>query len=433
MGAAKWWVLAGLWLAYFSFGLSISSLAPLVAPIESDLAISHSAMGSIMGAWQLVYIFSAVPCGVLLDRLGGRKALVIGALLISASTLGRALAVDYWTFLGAVMLFGLGGPIVSSGAPKVVAQLFTGSARGFAMGIYMTGPAIGGVVSLTLTNSVLLPWLGDWREVMMLWAAVAALAAVIWLVIASVTGLDGEAHVDGGEPGASQLDIMRQLVAAPAVRVVLLMSVGVFLFNHGLNNWLPELLFSGGMDRIAAGYWAAIPTVVGILGSLTIPRLATPHRRFKILFGLCAGAGLASMLLHAAPGPLLTLGLIMQGLARASLMTVLILTLVELPGIGEKHAGSASGLFFSAAEVGGMLGPLGMGLVYDLQGGFDGALFGLTGVAALLMLGSAYLSRLAKNTPPTNHPTNQDTPHRRSPSQDAKAGQTPKQDTPLQS
>ena len=366
MTTLRWWLLAGLWLVYFSFGLSVSSLAPLVAPIEADLNISHTLMGSIMGAWQLVYIFAAVPCGILLDKLGGRRALLIGALLLGVSTAGRAVADDYFSFLFAVMLFGLGGPIVSSGAPKVVAQLFTGSDRGLAMGIYMTGPAIGGVVSLTLTNSYLLPWLGDWRAVMWLWAAVSAGAALLWFAVSSVARLDrlDEAGRLGGEK-VSQIQLMRQLISEPAVRIVLLMSVGVFLFNHGLNNWLPELLFSNGLTLVAAGYWAALPTVVGVLGSLTIPRLATPDRRFQILLGLCLAATLASVLLQFTSGPLLTIGLIMQGIARSSMMTVLILALVELPGIGERNAGSASGLFFSAAEVGGMLGPLSMGLIYD--------------------------------------------------------------------
>ena len=167
---ARWVLLAGLWLLYASFGLIVTSLAPLVPPIEQDLHMSHTAMGSLMGAWQLVYIFAAVPAGMLLDRLGGAKALLIGAALIALSAAGRALAVDYWTFLLAVMVFGLGGPIISSGAPKVVAQLFEGSQRGMAMGIYMTGPAMGGIVSLTLTNAWLLPVFdADWRMVMWLW------------------------------------------------------------------------------------------------------------------------------------------------------------------------------------------------------------------------------------------------------------------------
>jgi len=391
----KWWVLLGLWLLYASFGLIAASLAPMVARIEADMGMSHAAMGSIMGAWQLVYIFAAIPCGILLDRIGGRSALLIGALLIAASAAGRAFADDYTSFLAAVMLFGVGGPIVSSGAPKVVAELFSGSQRGLAMGIYMTGPAIGGVICLTLTNAYLLPLFdSQWRMVMLLWAVCAVLAGVIWWTLSKLTGLGG-AREPGVYRHVPQLQSMAELISAPAVRVVLLMSVGVFLYNHGLNNWLPELLRLGGKSATQAGYWAALPTLVGILGSLLIPRLATPARRFRILGVLCVVALLASLMLHAEDDLTLGAALILQGIARSSLMTVLILTLVELPGIGEQRVGVASGMFFSAAEVGGVLGPLGMGVVYDVTGAFSGALAALTLVALALMYGSWYLGRLA--------------------------------------
>ena len=375
--AGRWWALFGLWLVYATFGLTVTSLAPLIAPIERDLHITHAAMGSLMGAWQLVYLFAAIPCGVLLDRVGGRWGLLLGAALIAASAAGRALAVDYWTFLVAVMLFGLGGPLVSSGAPKVVADQFSGSARGLAMGIYMTGPAIGGVVSLTLTNSWLLPVLGgDWRSVIWLWSALAGAAGLLWLAISSITGIGRMQSV--GPDESTRTGAVRELLAQPAVRVVLLMSVGAFLYNHGLNNWLVELLANHGLSVVDAGYWAALPTLVGIVGSLVIPRLATPRRRFAILAALCVAALVASILLRFADPLPLAIGLVLQGIARSSMMTVLILTLVELPGIGERRVGVASGIFFTAAEVGGVLGPLGMGVLYESTGGF-GSRAGHTG------------------------------------------------------
>ncbi len=36
--------------------------------IRTDLGLSDSAMGLIVGAWPLVYISFAMPCGVFLDR-----------------------------------------------------------------------------------------------------------------------------------------------------------------------------------------------------------------------------------------------------------------------------------------------------------------------------------------------------------------------------
>jgi cyanate permease len=149
------------------------------------------------------------------------------------------------------------------------------------------------------------------------------------------------------------------------------------------------------MSLVEAGYWAAVPTVIGLLGSLLIPRLATPRRRFNILVGLSLCAASASILLHFQFEVLLFSGLLLQGIARSALMTVLILTLVELPGIGERYVGVASGLFFSAAEVGGVLGPVSLGLLYDYSGGFDSGLYMLTGVSILLAIGAHRLKGLA--------------------------------------
>ena len=109
------------------------------------------------------------------------------------------------------------------------------------------------------------------------------------------------------------------------------------------------------MTLAQAGYWAAIPTVIGIAGSLLIPRLATPERRFNILIGLSLAAMAANILLQFQDPAILFTGLFLQGVARSALMTILILTLVELPSIGERYAGVASGFFFSAAEHRGLL------------------------------------------------------------------------------
>ncbi len=392
----RWLLLSGVWFLYAIFGLVATSLSPLVLLIESDLNLTHAQMGSIMGAWQLVYIFSAIPCGTLLDRLGPRAALTMGVLLIGASVFARGYAGSFIELLLAVMLFGLGGPIISAGAPKIVTEWFRGSSRGLAMGIYMTGPAIGGIVSLTMTHSVLLPAFGEsWRNVMYLWAGLSVIGVFTWLLITSHPAMQTGMQEHTSSSSLPQGQILRLLIKQPAVLLVLAMSVGVFLFNHGLNNWLPELLRSTGMSLVEAGYWAAVPTVIGLMGSLLIPRLATPGRRFNILIALSLCAASASILLHFQFEPLLFSGLILQGIARSALMTVLILTLVELPGIGERYVGVASGLFFSAAEIGGVLGPVSLGLLYDFTGGFDVGLTMLTVVAVLLAVGGHRLKGLA--------------------------------------
>lgn len=382
----RWLLLAGVWLLYYGFGLTTASMAPLVAPIKSALDISDGAMGSVLGAWPLVYIMMAIPCGALLDRFGTRRSLLVAAGIIAASCACRALAVDYLSMFLAVALFGLGGPLISIGAPKLVAQHFTGGDRGFAMGIYLTGPAMGWISSLALANAVFMPAFdGNWRAVLLTYGGVILAAGLVWFLITARVPLPDERDGHGGGL-RGPIRTFGGLLRRPVVQVVLLMSMATFFLNHGLNNWLPEILRRGGMSAEAAGYWAAIPVLCGIVGSLTIPRLALPHRRMGMLLALILAAAVATMLLHLPAGPALASGLMLQGIVRASLMSVTMLVLLDAEGIGSRHAGSAGGLFFSAAEVGGVLGPLTLGLTADFTGGFDAGLWLLTGLCGCLLL-----------------------------------------------
>ena len=56
------------------------------------------------------------------------------------------------------------------------------------------------------------------------------------------------------------------------------------------------------------------------------------------------------------------------------MITILLLVLVEIKGIRDQDTGTAGGLFFTAAEIGGVLGPLSLGLISDATGGFTPAL-----------------------------------------------------------
>ncbi len=379
----RWVMLAGVWFLYYCFGLVISSIAPLVDTIVRDLQISLSTMGRILGAWQLVYLVSAIPIGIAIDRFGLRVSLTVAALVIALSAILRGIAVDGITLWFAVAVFGLGGPLISIGAPKVIARWFGSGERGLAMGIYMTGPALGTVTSLALTNSVLMPWLdNNWRQVFFVSALVAAVSAVTWLIITS-SSVSRQSELSSRKTGG--LHVFVKLLRVPVVIAILVMSIGIFTFNHGLSNWLPEILRSSGMSVVDAGFWAAVPTLTGVLSSLLIPRLATKERRFHILIFLFVCAFFAVIAIGFADGNWLAGGLMLQGVARGAMMTIAILILMETPAVGAENMGVAGGLFFTAAEVGGVLGPVGIGMIADRTGGFDAALSMLSIVCVVLV------------------------------------------------
>lgn len=391
----KWVMLFGVWALYFCFGLLNQSLAPLVNDIVDDLGINFSEMGRILGAWQFVYLFSAIPLGIAIDRFGLKAALLVAALIIASSALFRGLATSPLTLWLAVALFGLGGPLISVGAPKIISQWFGSRNRGTAMGIYMTGPALGGVASLSLTNSVLMPLVDNqWRHVFFILASVVLICGVVWVLVnvPAVSKLGEQSEPP--TPKSGRFKVFGELLRVPLVIMVLIMSIGIFTFNHGLNNWLPEILRADGMSAVSAGFWAAIPTVVGVAGSLLIPRFATPERRFAILTAVLVAAMIATILLRIGEGPVLGIGLFAQGIARSSMMTLAILVLMEAPQVGSKNMGVAGGLFFTAAELGGVLGPVSIGAIADHFGGFDAALWMLTAVTIVLIMMSFVVKRL---------------------------------------
>jgi len=75
-------MLSGVWLLYFCFGMTVTSLAPLVRPITYELNMNYTEMGRVLGALQLVYIATALPCGAMVDRLGLRRSLLIASVLV---------------------------------------------------------------------------------------------------------------------------------------------------------------------------------------------------------------------------------------------------------------------------------------------------------------------------------------------------------------
>ena len=87
-----------------------------------------------------------------MDRWGIRRSIFVGVLIIGLSATLRSLSGGFFSFLIFVALFGVGGPMISIGCPKTISQWSKGKERATAVGIYTTGPWIGGMASLAAAN-----------------------------------------------------------------------------------------------------------------------------------------------------------------------------------------------------------------------------------------------------------------------------------------
>ena len=94
--------------------------------------------------------------------------------------------------------------------------------------------------------------------------------------------------------------------------------------------------------------------------------------------------------------PWLGFGLILQGLCRSAMTAIAILILMDLDDGNSKFVGAASGLYFSAGEIGGALGPMSIGVLADATGSFVAPILMMTGISSILMLLLARLRYLTR-------------------------------------
>ena len=380
----RWVVFGGLVAVYFSFGIGVAAIAPMLTLVREDLGASRGQMGLALGSWTMIYIVTSPIAGRFIDRFDLGWSLFLGGCSVIGSLLLRAMADGVGTLWLAVACFGIFGPLVSASAPALMANWFPDEReRRLGVGLYAAAPALGGTIIIAITNPVLLEWLGTWRRVLVLEAAIAAVCTVGWLVIwAWVERPDRLTGADDREGAGT----VRRLLRSTEVRLILVTAFALFFVIHSLGTWLPTVLEEhGGMSPAGAGGWVAAAGLIAIVLTATLPSQATPGRMHLLFISLLsvtvAAVALVSFGPVAAIGPA---ALITS--ARSPLVPIAIVTLLEADDVTPANAGLANGLWFSAAQVGGVSGPLILGAVADTALGYEGA---LTTVAVIGTLGIA--------------------------------------------
>ncbi len=387
-------MLALVWLLYAAFGLVSRSISPLITPIIEDLKLSYSQMGLILGSWQLTYIAVAIIAGNIIDKWGIRRSLFLGVLFIGLSATLRYFTTGFTSFLAIIALFGVGGPMISIGAPKTISIWFSGKSRATAVGIYTTGSWFGAFIALAATNSLIMPLAGNsWRLTFVYYGILTFAIGLLWWFLAR-----DHKPVETGESSSLKLTVTRFIKVAN-IRIILILGLFSFAIAHGFTNWLPKILENSGFPPKLAGFAASLPILCGIPAALVIPSLVPPRQRGNLIIIFAASIGLALWLTVTASGLVLILGLLFFGIANASLFPLTTLVLMELPEVGSRYMGSAGGMFFCVAEVGGFLGPLIMGTLVDLaKTFFAGAIF-LVGLSLAIAIIASRLRLPRGNLP----------------------------------
>lgn len=375
----RWVVFGGLVAVYFSFGVAVAAIAPMLTVVREDLGATRGEMGLALGAWALIYIATAPIAGRFIDRFDLGWSVFLGGCSIIGSLLLRSAADGIGTLWLAVAFFGVFGPLVSASAPTLMANWFPDDAeRRRGIGLYSVAPAVGGTITIAVTNPVLLEWFDSWREVLRFEAAIGAATTVAWVVIWRWTDKPPRPVSDSHAAAGA----LRHLLGSLEVRLILLMAFAVFFVNHALGTWLPTVLEEfGGFSPTAAGGWVATAGIAAIVMTAWLPNRATKARMHQLIaaLALIAAAAVAAI----AFGPTVLMGpAAIVGAARSALIPIAIITLLESDRVTPANAGFANGLWFAVAEIGGVTGPLTLGAVADTSLGYEGALTAVMLIAA---------------------------------------------------
>jgi len=370
LSSYRWIILTLAWLVYFAFGLILASIPPLVTVISTDLSLTYSQMGVILGSVILMFIPLAVPIGVGIDRFGQKKMIALGLLLISASTILRSFSFSFETLFLTVFLFGFGGPTISVGLAKVVASSFEGKERGLASGIYMTGAVVGSASALALTNSLILPLVGTWRNVFSFYGIIGFIVAFTWILLAR----ESKNNPDQSRIVLPMKEILRSLLGNKFVWMVAIIGSSSFLVFYGFGNWLPTILKKKGMDPAGAGILASVPTWLGLIGSGIIPAVSKAGSRKPIIIALLLVEGVSIYAVGITSGGFLLGSLIIYGIVSGAVLPLMLVVMMDLPKVGAEYTGIASGLFFSIGATMGFIGPSLVGYLTDLTSSFLPAL-----------------------------------------------------------
>jgi MFS transporter, ACS family, aldohexuronate transporter len=260
----RWWIVWALFGSTVINYINRQTLSVLAPVISQDLHLSHTALSTIFGAFQVSYAVTWLIGGMLIDVVGTRIGLSIAVIWWSAVSAMTGLARSAATLTVMRFLLGIGEGCNWPGASKAVAECFPAKERSLAVAIFDSGSSIGAVIA-----AVSIPWIAlqfGWR-VAFVFSSVLGLGWLPWWLAVSPR------RVSGGSPISSRPVGVYLKEWAPLLRrqetwaVVLARSLSdpVWWFYVF---WLPKYLSDArGFSLKQIAFFAWIPFIAADLGN----------------------------------------------------------------------------------------------------------------------------------------------------------------------
>ncbi len=344
----------GALTALFIITLPNMSLPPLFAIISEDLGLSLVEIGTVWGIVSFSGIFFALIGGTLGDRFGTRATLFVTCLLTGVLGLVRSFAVDFNTLLIASLLFGVAQAIIPVMIFKVIRQWFPAAQLGMASGVISAGFAGGLMLGPLISTSLLLPALGGWRQVLVLYGGIALLMSLLWLVVHPIEHKTEKEK----KPRITLRESLSHVVRLRNVWILGLGGLGISACFNGFSGYLPTYLKAIGWPELDADRALALFFLSSLIAVVPLSILSDRlhlRRGFLIIGALALAVGIGA--LTFAQGTVIVLVVAVTGLFFDAFMAILNASILEVEDVGYLYAGTALGFASMIRNLGGTFSP----------------------------------------------------------------------------
>lgn len=382
----------------------IVAVSPVTDAIRADLGIGSGTVGLLTSLPVLCFGLATPVASALLGRFGVGRGVLVSLVVLLVGIVVRSL--DGLTgAIAGTLLIGAAITVGNVAVPVVVGRELPRRA-GAVLGSYTAALNVGSMITLSLT--VPIADAAGWRIALACWGVLVLVAAgVWWWATRSLAGERGPAPAAGAAaepaPGADPAGDTRWW-RRPVVWWLTLAFSGQAFAYYGVTAWLPELL----ADRLAmspaqAGVSASIFQIAAIAGAIGVPALLRTRAGAWGAVAVVVAAWLTLPLgLLVAPAGWV-LWCVLGGAAQGGGITVIFALLVD------SARDSAENRHMSALVQGGgyvvaATGPLVLGAVREISGGWTAPLVVVLGAILVLFAAGARAARRVSPLPPRSRP-----------------------------
>ena len=371
----------------------VGKMPPALPLLRADLGLSIVQAGWTISIIAAMAMATGMVAGMVADRIGHRRLLIIGLAIMALGSATGALASGSELMLVSRFFEGIGCISIAVAAPSLIIMSILPHLRQVVMGVWSSWMPAGIAISMFMSPLILGPF--GWRPLWMFWAAVTGGLALILMIRRA----SPPAFVKSDEQGHSFGGSLRLIFSRPGP-TILAVNFGLFAAQWGsIMMWLPSFMVDQrGLDVSSAAMLAGVVVVANVPGNLSGSWLL--HRGVQrshmiaathLMMALCAVGIFSNVLPDSARYGLAVLFSYTAGYLPAAMFSS-----VPVHAPTQQQLGATSGLVMQGANFGNFFGPPAVAAVVAALGTWDDVLWLVLGCAAGGIVLALWLMRVER-------------------------------------